>query len=67
MLTGIFQIKGVGPTLNGRNGEGDPYYTDGEVWMAKLVTKGETAAEPAKFVPPPALIQVKDKMFSWSS
>jgi len=44
-----------------------PYYTDGEVWMAKLVTKGETAAEPAKFVPPPALIQVKDKMFSWSS
>jgi hypothetical protein len=67
MLVDVFQVKGVGPTLNGRNGEGDPYYTDGEIWMAKLVTKGTTAAAPAKFVPPPALIQVKDKMFSWSN
>ncbi len=25
----IYQIRGIGPTLNGRNGEGDPYYTDG--------------------------------------
>jgi hypothetical protein len=63
----IFQIAGVGPTLNGRNGEGDPYYTDGEIWMGKLVTMGEKAAAPAKFAPAPALIQVKDKLFSWNS
>ena len=67
MLTDIFQIKGVGPTLNGRNGEGDPYYTDGEIWMAKLVIRGEKAAAPATLVPPPALIQIKDRIFSWSS
>jgi LssY C-terminus len=66
MLTDIFQVKGVGPTLNGRNGEGDPYYTDGEIWMAKLVIRGERAAASAKLVSPPALIQMKDKIFAWS-
>lgn len=65
MLTDVFQMKGVGPTLNGRNGEGDPYYTDGEIWMAKLVIRGERAAASAEFVSPPALIQIKDKVFSW--
>jgi len=51
MIVEIFQIDGVGPTSNGRNGEGDPYYTDGEIWMAKLVARGEKAAAPAKFAP----------------
>ena len=67
MVETFFQISGIGPTLFARNGEGDPYYTDGEVWMAKLVTRGEKAAAPAKFAPQPALIQLKDKLFSWSS
>jgi hypothetical protein len=67
MIVEVFQIEGVGPTLNGRNGEGDPYYTDGEIWMAKLVAGGEKAAAPAKFAPAPALIQLKDKLFSWNS
>jgi hypothetical protein len=62
----IFQVMGVGPTLNGRNGEGDPYYTDGEIWMAKLVIRGERASASAKLVSPPALIQIKDKIFAWS-
>lgn len=63
----ISQMKGVGPTLNGRNGEGDPYYTDGELWVAKLIAAGQKAPEPAKFLPAPALIQIKDKMVAWSS
>jgi LssY C-terminus len=67
MVLSIYQIRGIGPTLNGRNGEGDPYYTDGEIWMAKLVPLGEKAPTPAKLLPAPALIQVKDKMFSWAS
>ena len=28
-----YQVTGIGPTMNGRNGGGDPYYTDGEVWI----------------------------------
>jgi len=38
MVTRIYQAKGSGPTLNGRNGEGDPYYSDGEIWLARLVS-----------------------------
>ncbi len=30
------QFSGVGPTLNGRNGGGDRYFTDGEVLVATL-------------------------------
>jgi hypothetical protein len=67
VVTGIFEIQGIGPSLNGRNGEGDPYYTDGEIWTATLVTRGERAAAAAKFESPPALIQIKDKIFSWGS
>ena len=33
----FFQISGIGPTLFGRNGGGDPYYTDGEIHVAVLV------------------------------
>jgi hypothetical protein len=67
MVLDIYQMRGIGPTLNGRNGEGDPYYTDGEIWMARLIAWGERAREPAKIMPAPALIQMKNKMFSWAS
>ncbi len=67
MVTAIYQMKGIGPTLNGRNGEGDPYYTDGEIWMAKLVRRGDKADKIAMIEPAPALIQIKDAVFSWSS
>jgi LssY C-terminus len=67
MVTSIFQMKGIGPTLNGRNGEGDPYYTDGEVWVARLASGGREAAKLAEMIPAPALIQIKDAAFSWGS
>ncbi len=67
MVTGIYQMRGIGPTLNGRNGEGDPYYTDGEIWMARLVRRGEKADKVATILSPPALIQIKDVAFSWVS
>jgi hypothetical protein len=67
VVLSIYQIRGIGPTLNGRNGEGDPYYTDGEIWMAKLVSGGEKAAAPAKLLPAPTLVRMKDKVFSWAS
>lgn len=67
MVKSIFQTRGIGPTLNGRNGEGDPYYTDGEIWVARLVGRGDKADKAAKLLPPPALIQIKDAVFSWRS
>jgi LssY C-terminus len=67
MVTAIYQMKGIGPTLNGRNGEGDPYHTDGEIWVARLVSAGKEADQPAEIRPAPALIQIKDAVFSWRS
>lgn len=67
MVLRMYQVRGVGPTLKGRNGEGDPYYTDGEIWVAKLVAAGQKAPAAAKLLPAPALIQMKDRMFSWGS
>lgn len=67
MVTRIYQMRGIGPTLNGRNGEGDRYYTDGEIWVARLVLRGDKADKAAKILPPPALIQIKDAAFSWIS
>src|SRR6201995_1377273 len=40
MIEALFQISGIGPTLFGRNGGGDPYYTDGEIDVGVLVANG---------------------------
>jgi hypothetical protein len=67
MLISIYQMKGIGPTLNGRNGEGDPYFTDGEIWVARLVSDGKEADTPAERQPAPLLVQMKDAAFSLGS
>src|SRR6202790_4425146 len=45
MVQAFFRISGTGPTLFGRNGEGDPYYTDGEIDVASLVIDGVKRTE----------------------
>jgi hypothetical protein len=41
----IYEVTGIGPTLDGRNGEGDRYYTDGDIKNSVLVAgcNGRTA------------------------
>jgi hypothetical protein len=63
MVQTLFQISGTGPTLLGRNGEGDPYYTDGEIDVANLVVDGVKRTEPPKILPPPQLIALKDQIW----
>ncbi len=63
MVQTFFQISGVGPTLFGRNGEGDPYYTDGEIHIATLVVGGIRRAEPPVSMPAPPLIALKDQVW----
>jgi LssY C-terminus len=67
MVTSLYQMKGIGPTLTGRNGEGDPYYSDGEIWVARLAAGGAEAGKPAVMEAPPALIQIKNAAFSFAS
>jgi hypothetical protein len=56
VVEAIYEVSGIGPTLNGRNGEDDPYYTDGEIKVLRLAKgcggKSETVAELAN---PPAI------------
>jgi hypothetical protein len=63
MVRTFFHISGVGPTLFGRNGEGDPYYTDGEIDVASLVVDGIGATEPPQTISPPTLIALKDQVW----
>lgn len=44
LAASTYQVTGIGPTLSGRNGEGDPYYTDGEVTIAVLDSGLDPAA-----------------------
>lgn len=63
MVDAVFQISGVGPTLFGRNGGGDPYYTDGEIDVGSLVVNGVKRTEPPATLPPPPLIALKDQIW----
>src|SRR5580658_7493210 len=60
VVTSIYEVTGIGPTVDGRNGEGDRYYTDGDIKISVLV-KGcnEHAATTAVLENPP-LIALKN-------
>src|SRR4029078_10421349 len=49
VVEAIYVVSGVGPTFIGRNGEGDGYFTDGEVKISRLVSgcnrKADTVVE----------------------
>jgi hypothetical protein len=63
MVEALFQISGIGPTLFGRNGGGDPYYTDGEIDIASLVVDGVKRTEPPATLPSPPLTALKDQIW----
>jgi hypothetical protein len=63
MVEALFQISGIGPTLFGRNGGGDAYYTDGEIDFASLVVDGVKRTEPPATLPTPPLTALKDQIW----
>ncbi len=60
----IYEVTGIGPTLDGRNGAGDSYYTDGEIKISVLVEgctqRSATVAELGN----PPLVDIKN--LAWS-
>jgi len=58
-----YQVTGVGPIWVGRNGSGDLYYTDGEVWILRLVEACRKRTAPAAVIPSPAAIEIKDQIW----
>ncbi|MBN9597291.1 MAG: LssY C-terminal domain-containing protein [Afipia sp.] len=63
MIEARYTVAGVGPTLRGRNGEGDLYYTDGEVWMLRLVEGCIKRSDPPVVLSGPAANELKDAIW----
>ncbi len=60
----IFDVTGVGPTLFGRNGGGDPYYTDGELGIGVISPDAAPVDQPPRILPDPPVIAAKDALFA---
>lgn len=60
VVEAIYEVSGIGPTLNGRNGEGDPYYTDGEVKISRLVVGCNVKVETTLELSNPPLVMIKN-------
>jgi hypothetical protein len=63
MVDAKYQVTGIGPTVAGRNGGGDLYYTDGEVWILRLVEACQKRDGPAVTIPSPAATEIKDEIW----
>jgi len=63
MATARYQVTGVGLTLTGRNGGGDLYYTDGEVWILRLVQDCQKQTGPVTMLPSPPATALKDQIW----
>jgi hypothetical protein len=63
MVDAKYQVTGIGPTVAGRNGGGDLYYTDGEVWLLRLVVACQKRDGPAVNIASPAATEIKDEMW----
>jgi len=63
MVEAKYQVTGIGPTMDGRNGGGDLYYTDGEVWILRLVTACERRTGPVSIIPSPSATEIKDQIW----
>src|SRR5262249_26165876 len=62
-LTKLYFVTGVGPTVNGRNGGGDRYFTDGE--LAVGVLSPESGAAKLLVLPDPTPVMIKNQLWSW--
>lgn len=65
VVKAIYEVTGIGPTLNGRNGEGDPYHTDGEVKISVLVAGCNQRSETVAVLDNPPLVNMKN--LAWNA
>jgi hypothetical protein len=64
VVASIYEVSGVGPTLNGRNGEGDSYFTDGEIKISVLVVGCAQRAVTTTELGNPPLVEAKNRAWS---
>jgi len=61
----LYYVTGVGPTVDGHNGGGDRYFTDGELAVAVLAPAGAARAGAVATLPSPTPIVIKNYLWSW--
>jgi hypothetical protein len=61
VVEAFYEVTGVGPTLLGRNGEGDRYYTDGEIKISRLVAGCDAKAVTAVELDNPPIVTLKNE------
>ena len=59
-----YQVTGVGGNLWGRNGGGDPYYSDGEMSVGELTVSGSANTEPVVQLQNPAAVKAKNGVWT---
>lgn len=59
----MYDVSGIGPTLFGRNGGGDPYHTDGEIRVLVLTAGAKPAPRPAAMLPSPPTVALKNRLW----
>jgi hypothetical protein len=64
-LVKIYQVTGIGATLQGRNGGGDWYYSDGELTIGAISPENKKQSEPPEILPNPPAVELKDQAWSW--
>ena len=61
----LYEVSGVGPTLSGRNGGGDRYFTDGEAVVETLNPAcSALPSRPPKRLPNPWLVEMKNGVWA---
>lgn len=65
VVVAAYEVSGVGPTLDGRNGEGDRYYTDGDIRISRLVPGCNNRTETTVDLANPPLVDMKNR--AWKS
>ncbi len=63
VVEAVYEVTGIGPTLDGVNGEGDPYHTDGEIKISRLVEGCGTRVETPLALTNPPVIDLKDLLW----
>ncbi|HWC88365.1 MAG TPA: LssY C-terminal domain-containing protein [Pirellulales bacterium] len=64
-LVKFYQVTGVGATLQGRNGGGDWYYSDGELTIGAISPENKKQTEPPEILPNPPAVELKDQAWEW--
>jgi hypothetical protein len=63
IVSSLYQVTGAGPTLTGRNGEGDAFYTDGELTVAVLRRGAAPSDGPPDVLENPQIVRLKQTIW----